>query len=119
MPVPQYHHEHLTESLRREIGWTIANRVRDPRVPSVVTVTDISLSPDTRSASVYVSIYGSDKEKEDALVALNRAAAFIQNTVSKRISVKHFPKLSFRADESLERGTRISGILKDIEDDLV
>jgi ribosome-binding factor A len=119
MPVPQYHHEHLREDLRREIGWTIANRVRDPRVPSVVTVTDIALSPDTRTASVFVSVYGTDKEREGALAALNRAAAFIQNTVAKRVSARHFPRLSFRADDSIERGMRIDGILREIGDDLV
>jgi len=114
----QFHHAHVKERLIREIGWTITNRVRDPRVPPVLTITDIKLAADTRNATVFFSIYGSDTEKKGAGIALNRAAAFIQKTVAKRISLKNFPKLVFKFDDSIERSMRINQLLSDIKDDL-
>ena len=101
MSVAQFHMERLREDFLREIAWVIANRVRDPRVPSMVTVTEIHLAPDTRNATVMVSVFGSDEEKKEALVGLNKAAPFIQKMVAERIVVKHFPKFYFKIERPL------------------
>jgi len=103
----------------REIGWTIANRLRDPRIPPIVTVLDVKLGDDTRNATVCVSMYGEDVEKDEAVAALNHAAPAIQKMVSERVSVKHFPKLYFKLDKLLDQGQRINELLNEIKDDLV
>jgi len=114
----QWHNERLTELLHREIGTVIAQRLRDPRIPEVVTVTRIKLAKDNRNATVFVSMFGEEKEKQDALVALNKAAPFIQHAVAEKITVKHFPRLYFRLDKSVEYSQHINDLLKDIKDDL-
>mgnify|MGYP006312401051 CR=1 FL=1 len=119
MTTPRFHHERVTEHLLREISWTIANKIRDPRIPKVVTITEIKLSSDTRNATVFVSTYGEEQEKREAVAALNRASAFIQTIVSKRVPIRHFPKLCFRADDSIDRGMRIDELLSQVKDDLV
>ena len=119
MPSSQWHIDRLKEQLNREISWTIANRVNDPRIPDVVTISHIKLAPDTRSATVYVSIYGDENEKKGALIALNRATAFIQKCVAARISIKNFPKLTFKIDSSFEHSEHINNLLEKIKDDLV
>lgn len=118
MPASPYHFERLRETLHREIGTVIAQEMRDPRIPSVVTVTKVKLAQDTRNATVYVSIYGDDKVKDNALHALNAAAAFIQRTVSCRVTVKNFPRLYFKLDNSIEYSQHINELLKEIKDDL-
>ena len=119
MSVAHFHMERLREDFLREIAWVIANLVRDPRVPSLVTVTEIRLAPDTRNATVMVSIFGSDEEKKEAIVGLNKAAPFIQKMVAERIVVKHFPKFYFKIDKTLDASIHLSDILKEIKDDLV
>jgi len=114
----RFHLQRVTADLKREIGWTVANRLRDPRVPHVVTITDLKLAPDTRNATVYVSLQGAKEGKEVAVRALNGAAPFIQREVSSKVSVRHFPKLYFKLDTSLEQGERINELLKEIQDDL-
>jgi ribosome-binding factor A len=118
MSSPRWYNERVKEHLRREISWTIQNRVRDPRVPHMVTVADIKLAADTRNATVYVSIYDTPEKRKGALIALNRAAPFIQNIVSQRVSIRHFPKLHFRIDESLDQRKHINELLDKIKDDL-
>jgi ribosome-binding factor A len=118
MPAVRWYNERVKEQLRREISWTIQNRVRDPRVPPMVMVSEIKLSPDTRNATVFVSIYDTPEKREGALIALNRAAPFIQNTVAQRVSIKHFPKLLFKLDESLDHSEHINELLDKIKDDL-
>lgn len=113
-----FHIERLSEQLQKEIGIVIAQELRDPRIPPVVTVTKVKLAQDTRNATVFVSIYGDEQVKNDALIALNGAAPFIQRTVAGRITVKHFPKLMFKNDNSLQHAQHINELLKEIENDL-
>jgi ribosome-binding factor A len=119
MTSPQFHKDRLQEDFRREIAWAIANRVRDPRVQSLVTVNEILLSPDTRNATVVISIYGEDIAKKEAVEVLNKAAPFIQNIVAPRIRIKHFPRLYFKLDKSLDYRERLDDLLEKIKDDLV
>jgi ribosome-binding factor A len=114
-----FHLDRLQEDFHREIAWTIANRVRDPRVPGIVTVTEIRLAPDTRNATIMVSILGDETTQKNAVMALNNAAPFIQKIVAERIRIKHFPRFFFKLDKSLDYNERINGLLENIKDDLV
>lgn len=118
MAAPKYHIERLREQLSREITTVISRELRDPRVPEIVTVTEVKLARDARNATVYVSIMGDDFEKTDAIDALNKAAPFIQRTVASRVVTKHFPHLIFKLDTSIEYGQHINELFKEIENDL-
>ncbi|MDR0308157.1 MAG: 30S ribosome-binding factor RbfA [Chitinispirillales bacterium] len=118
MPAPRFHNERLRELLLREIGTVIAQKVRDPRVPEVVTVTEVVLAKDARNATVFVSLIGGKEEKEEAVIALNKAAPFIQRTVASQIITKHFPRLVFKLDKAIERGQHLNELFKEIQDDL-
>lgn len=118
MPSLHFHIERLSELLQREIGTIIAREMRDPRIPAVVTVTHVKLAQDTRNATVYVSIFGEPDTRKSAIDALNGAAPFIQKLLSSRVSIKHFPRLYFKLDNSLEQGHHINELLKEIQDDL-
>ncbi len=113
-----FHIERLSELLQREIGIVISQELRDPRIPPVVTVTQVKLAQDTRNATVFVSIFGNQDEKSNAITALNKAASFIQRIVAGRITVKHFPRLYFKIDNSIEHSQHINELLKEIQDDL-
>jgi ribosome-binding factor A len=119
MTSPQFHINRLQEDFRREIAWAIANRIRDPRIPDIVTVTEIMLAADTRNATVKVSIFGEEGVQKQAIDVLNKAAPFIQNVVAPRIRIKHFPKLYFKLDRSLDYRERLDDLLEKIKDDLV
>ncbi len=114
-----WHVERLREELRKEIGIAIAEQMRDPRIPDVVTISEVRLAPDCRNATVFVSVLGDDKSKKDALGVLNHAAPFLQHIVAKRIVMKFIPKLYFKLDKSLEDSERMGNLFKEIQDDLV
>jgi len=118
MPTQNFHVERLAEMLQREIGTIIAQEMRDPRIPPVVTVTRVKLAQDIRNATVFVSIYGDEDVKSNAVEALNKAVSFIQRVAASRIVVKHFPRLHFKIDNSIEHGRHIGELLKDIQNDL-
>ncbi|HEX3019229.1 MAG TPA: 30S ribosome-binding factor RbfA [Chitinispirillaceae bacterium] len=118
MSSTHFHIERLSELLQREIGVVISRELRDPRIPPVVTITQVKLAQDTRNATVFVSILGEPNVKSDAIAALNKAASFIQRIVASRITVKHFPRLYFKIDNSIEHSQHINELLKEIQDDL-
>ena len=118
MAAPKFHTERLRGMLHREIGAVIAQEVRDPRIPALVTITEVKLARDARNATVYVSIIGDDREKEGAVDALNKAAPFIQRTVAQRVVTKNFPHLIFKIDTSIEYGQHINELFNEIRDDL-
>jgi ribosome-binding factor A len=118
MPTHNFHIERLAEMLQREIGIIIAQEMRDPRIPPVVTVTRVKLAQDIRNATIFVSVYGDKDVKDNAIEALNKAASFIQHVAASRIVVKHFPHLSFKLDNSIEHSQHIDELLKEIKNDL-
>lgn len=115
----KWHLERLREELRKEIGLAIAEQMRDPRIPDVVTITEVRLAPDCRNATVMMSVLGDDAAKQAAIDVLNHAAPYLQHLVAKAIVMKFVPKLYFKIDKSLADNERMGELFKEIQDDLV
>ena len=91
--------------------------LKDPRI-GFVTVTGVDTSPDLRNAIVYFSVLGSEEERSSTIKALDSAAARVRTAVGHRIRLKYTPKLEFRIDESIEQGTHMSNLLREIAAEL-
>jgi ribosome-binding factor A len=101
----------INEVLREVIGATIAE-LSDPRI-GFVTVTSVETSPDLRAAKVYVSVLGSDEEREATLVGLQSSHGVLQSKIAAETRMKRTPTLSFHYDETVEQGVRISRLLEE------
>ncbi len=88
--------------------------IKDPRVERLTTVTEVNVSRDLGHAKVWVSRYGDRDVVSQSVEALNHAAGFIQTVLSKRMSLRTFPKLTFIRDDSIENGFRIAKKLRDV-----
>ena len=102
----------LGELLKEEISDIIRREVRDPRIGSFVSITEVDVSGDLRHAKVFVSVMGSEQEKQDTMDGLEEATGFIRSLVGERITIYHIPELKFRYDDSIEHGIHISEIIK-------
>ena len=101
----------INEVLREVIGATIAE-LSDPRI-GFVTVTSVETSPDLRAAKVYVSVLGSDEEREATLAGLRSSHGVLQSKIAAETRMKRTPTLSFHYDETVEQGVRISRLLEE------
>ncbi len=108
--------EKLSELLKEEISKILLREVKDPRI-GFVSLTDVKVSGDLRHAKVFVSVYGSEEEKEKTMKGLEKATGFIRKLVGERIKVYHTPEIIFRYDDSIEHGVHISKIIKKIKKD--
>ena len=120
----------VADQLQRELATLIQLEVNDPRV-GMVSVTGVRVSRDLAYADVYVTVMGSvdgdtglapgvpldkagemDKlEIEASIKALNSAAGFLRTLLSKRLSLRITPKLTFHYDESVARGQYLSSLI--------
>jgi ribosome-binding factor A len=106
--------ERIDELLRQEIGAILAREVADPRI-GFVTVTDVETANDLRHAKVWVSVIGQQAERDEALIALNRAMSFVRRELGTRLRLRRIPEFHVEFDDSAERGTRVLRLLQDLE----
>ncbi len=102
----------VNEAVREVLSARIAEGLKDPRI-GFVTVTAVDTSPDLRRARVYVSVLGDKSEREQTLAGLASSHGVLQAAIASELRMKRTPTLEFLYDESIERGMRISGLLKD------
>jgi ribosome-binding factor A len=100
--------------MKQEIADILMRKIKDPRI-GFVTVTDVDVADDIRNATVYVSVYGSDADKQNSLKGLRSAAPFIRSELGKRMRLRYLPELLFRFDATVERGAHIMELLHEIE----
>lgn len=106
--------ERVEEQIVREVSEILRREVKDPRI-GFVTVTGAEVSPDLRQARVFVSVLGSDEERDATLKGLNSAARFIRGQFGKRVAMRVTPEFTFRFDTSIERGARIFELLEQVK----
>jgi len=110
----QYRNSRLSEEMKREISKMILEEIKDPRIKAMVSITDIEVTKDLRYAKVYVSIYGSEEDKQETFEGLKNAAGYIRHEIGRRIKMRYTPEIIFELDRSIEYGAYISEILKEL-----
>jgi ribosome-binding factor A len=104
----------LREFIREEVSEILQRGAKDPRI-GFVSVTDVELSSDLRHAKVYVSVLGSEEDRARTMEALQHAVGFVRSELAKRLRTYHTPEIQFRLDTSIERGTRVLQLLRELE----
>jgi len=103
--------DRISEEVKREISNIIQNEIKDPRLPSMVSITAVNVTKDLKFAKVFVSVLASEEEKKNALAALKSAAGFIRRELSRSVQLRNTPELHFVLDDSIEKGAYISGLI--------
>jgi phosphoesterase RecJ-like protein len=107
--------DRLNDLIRMEIAEILMTRVKDPRI-GFVTVTAAAVSPDLRSARVFVSILGDKAAADTTLQGLRKAAPFIRGELGKRIQTRYTPELTFEHDLKAEEASRVLKLLDEISE---
>ena len=93
--------------------------IRDEaKIPSInsklVTVTEVRMTPDLKTARVYVIPLGGVEMKETVRI-LTEYSHLVRRALSKRLDIKFLPKLTFVEDNSFEYAEKIENIIKEIK----
>lgn len=106
----------VCELLKRELGLLISRQIKFEA--PLVSIRAVDITPDLKQAHVYVSVIGTDSQKNGALQLLEKNRPVLQREVSKRVILKHTPILNFKLDESIERGSRVIALLDEIDEEI-
>jgi ribosome-binding factor A len=103
----------VDEQIKEEVSKIISQEIHDPHLTGMVSVTSVKTTPDLRYSRVFVSMIGCKSQKEN-LATLKKSSGYIRTLLAKRINLRMTPELVFEFDESIEYGSKIDKILKDM-----
>ncbi|MDD2579721.1 MAG: 30S ribosome-binding factor RbfA [Clostridia bacterium] len=103
--------DRVGDEMRKIIADLIQNEIKDPRMPALASVTEVSVSRDLSHANVFVSVMGDEAAKARCLEALTSASGFIRRESGRRIRLRTMPELHFKIDDSIERGIRMTRLI--------
>lgn len=100
----------LADQIKVIVAEMLERRIKDPRL-GFTTVTDVRLTGDTREATVFYTVYGSDEEQAGTAAALTSATGLIRAQVAKQLGLKFAPTISFVADAVPQAARQIEDLL--------
>ena len=102
----------IEDLLHKEIANIIVTRIDNPQIKNTVTITDIKVSKDIRSAVVYFVTLDKNFKKIEKLI--NELKPTIKFYLSKNVHLKRIPDIKFIFDDTVIKGQRISKLLDSI-----
>jgi len=109
--------ERINETLRTEISQLLLKDINDPRLDGIITITEVSVSPDLKNAQVFISVLGTQQQQDEALEGMKSAASFLRRSLRNRIMLRNTPFLSFKLDNSAEIGDKLLKLISKANQD--
>ncbi len=104
--------ERVGELIRAELSAMVRNDLHDPAI-GFVTITQVRMSHDLRTARIYFSCLGGPDELDKVREGFDRAAGYLRREIGRRCRLRYAPELHFFPDRSAETGARIEQILRE------
>ena len=97
----------MARVIMESVSRTISQRLSDPRITGLVSVTEVEVTPDTKNATVYLSILAaSDKAKSLTFQGIRSAAGVIQYHLGRELVSRFCPHLRFELDTKMQQTLR-------------
>jgi ribosome-binding factor A len=100
----------VAEAIREAASEAILFQLKDPRI-KFTTVTRAEVSADLQHAKVYVSVMGSERDRNLTLHGLKSATGFIQSKLGERMKTRYVPHLQFVLDEGARNAQEVARLL--------
>ena len=100
------------EMIKQALGMLfIRDEAKLPLSTKEITVTEVRMSPDLKTAKIFVMPLGG-KEADDVVTKLKEFSFVIRKVLSKKIVMKFLPKLYFVKDDSFDYAEKIENLIK-------
>ena len=105
----------LENLIKEEISLIFLRKLQNPSF-GFLTITNVKVSPDLKSAKIYISVFEKEK-REFVLEKVKAIGGFIRSELASRIRIKFVPELKFFIDDTLDYVEKIEGLIKKIHKD--
>jgi ribosome-binding factor A len=112
--MPSHRVDKIEHLIKEEISLIFLYKMQDPAL-SLLTITNVKVSPDLKSAKIYLSVF----EKEKRAVVLEKvksSTGYIRSELAHRIRIKFVPELNFYIDDTIDYVEKIEGLIKKIHE---
>ena len=99
--------------IKEELSHLLIEGIQDS-TSGLITITRVEMTPDLKTAHVYLSIFGSE-ERETILELLRRKTGYLRKSIASKVKLKYNPMLFFSCDPGLEYETKIDKLIDHIK----
>ena len=104
--------QRLNSEFQKEIYSILKNKIKNPLITEMFSVSEVDVTNDLKHAKVYVSVFSTDKTKaEQTFQAICESAKAVRTELSKVMHIRTVPELHFVLDGSADYGNKIDKIL--------
>jgi ribosome-binding factor A len=107
--------DRLDSQIRQELMDLLQREMKDPRL-GFATITRVETARDLGHARVWVSVLGTDAERDRTMEALKVATPWLRRRLGERLTLRHVPELTLRLDDSIASGDRVLRILNELDE---
>ena len=107
--------QRVSQSVREQLAVILLSETKNPRL-SMISITDVKMTPDLRQAHVYFNRIGevdlAAEEQQLLQKNIQGAAGFLRNALSQKLDIKYLPELHFHYDDQPEKGSKLRGLIE-------
>jgi ribosome-binding factor A len=108
--------DRLDSQIQQELMDLLQREMKDPRL-GFATITRVETARDLGHARVWVSVLGSELERERTMDALRVATPWLRRRLGERLSLRHVPELTVRHDDSIASGDRVLRLINELSEE--
>lgn len=98
----------INAEVQRELSRIISREIKDPRIHPVTSVVACEVAPDLKTCRAYISVFGTEEERENTRIGLTNAVGYIRKELARSINLRNTPEITFIMDQSIEYGVSMS-----------
>ncbi len=104
----------VSELVRRQVSQFILRELADEGL-GILSVTAVDMSRDLQQATVFVSPLARGSDIDSILITLEENVPAVRRDLAQSLHLRRVPHLTFRYDESVERGRRLTKMIDELE----
>jgi ribosome-binding factor A len=100
----------VADRIKEVVAATCEGKIKDPRL-GFVTITDVRVTGDLQSASIFYTVLGDEKERKNSAIALESAKGIIRATLGRELGLRVVPTVEFHLDALPESAATLDNLL--------
>lgn len=105
--------DRLEEDIKYYLSNILSEKVKNPNIDGIITVTAVKVTKDQKYAKVYVSIFNT-KSKKKVLEEIRKAKGYIKRELGMVLKARNIPELIFEEDDSMEYGSYMDKVIENL-----
>jgi ribosome-binding factor A len=104
--------DRIAEMMQRKLAQIIQQEVKDPRLPSFITISAVTVTRDLGHAKIYFTTLNDEAGMADTI--LNASASYLRSALARTLTLRTVPQLHFIYDKSIEYGRHLSRLIDQV-----